>query len=104
MLIGSKPQGRPPPAGLHGTASSGRELDFFANRFPEGWIYFIVLRDLVMAPTGTEKEGPELQKGQVLLVSHWDLHHQPCHASHRDNAHVTKPHLLHMRGLVRDVG
>lgn len=73
-----------------GEASSGWPLHnrqlwmwagFFANRSPEGWMYFIVCCDLVMAPTGTEKEGPELQKGQVLVVSRWDLHHQPCHVS-----------------------
>lgn len=40
---------------------------FLPTGFPKVGSTSSVLRDLVMAPTGTEKEGPELQKEQVLL-------------------------------------
>lgn len=30
--------------------------------FPERWIYFIILIDLIMALTGSGEEGPERQK------------------------------------------
>lgn len=38
------------------------------QQISRGWIYFIVLGDFIMTPTGTEKEGPELWKEPGLLV------------------------------------